>query len=133
MMLIEFTSSKFYTGAGSRYDFGKTDYGTSRELIIAGKYEQSSMTKYQNHQRISLDLLVGYEYKITDNIKIFSEFIYYLLWDNIEETITDGWDNKSLNYDRVENTSLTPTKDEQKKYWVNSPEQSLKLGFIFSF
>ncbi len=128
----KYLESKFYIGAGTKIDYGERNYEYSRELNIENLYEQSSMTNFQDHKRISLDFLVGYEHSITDYIKIFSEVIYYFLWDNTEETITDGWDRQMTDLGDIENTGLSPTKNDFENHWTNSKELGIRIGLILS-
>ena len=130
--IYKYSESKLYIGAGTKFDYDERNYEYSRELNLINLDEQSSMTNFQDHKRISLDFLVGYEYSITENIKIFSEAIYYFLWDNTKETITDGWDRQMTDLGDIENTGLSPTRNDVKKYLTNSRKFNLRVGLILS-
>ena len=130
--IYKYSESKFYIGAGTKFDYGEKNYEYSRDLNLENLYAQSSMTNFEDHKRISLDFLIGYEYSITDDIKIFSEVIYYFLWDNTEETITDGWDRQMRDLGDIENTGLSSTKNDIENYWTNSKELGFRIGLILS-
>lgn len=130
---IKFSSSKFYLGAGSKIAFGESEGKYSRELKLTNLNQQGSMSENSDTRRISLDFLLGYEHKLADFIKIFGEFDYSLKWYNYETTVINGW-VRSMNIDsNIENTGLSPVKNDSYKSSKTKKEFEIKLGFIFSF
>ncbi|MBU1099642.1 MAG: hypothetical protein KKA84_04480 [Bacteroidetes bacterium] len=131
--IYKFSNSKFYGGAGMKYDFGEIDSESSRELNILENYHQSSMSEYQDINRMFLDFLLGYELKITDNISVFGEIIYSFSRVNYSITTTDGWNRSFIGIINEQTTGLSPTTSEVNNFSANSRELSLRIGLIFSF
>jgi opacity protein-like surface antigen len=130
--IYKYSQSKFYAGAGTKIEYGESEYNYSRKLELVNIDEQGSMTNFQDHKRLSLDFIFGYEYLITDNVKIFGQVIGYLLWDNTKQNITDGWNLNNVDLTDLENTGLSQVKTEVKKTLTNSMESDFRIGVIFS-